>query len=196
MVLRYIGGRQWLCRCDCGVTRSVWSQNLRGGHTSSCGCVLAAYNTETKTTHGLSRTSEYKTWQTVKQRCRNSNAPNYDRYGGAGITISDDWFNSFHVFIKQMGRKPSPLHSIDRIDGARGYETGNCRWATHREQNNNRKTSRLIEFRGVTKTLAQWARETGIVAATIALRLNRGWPPEKALTKLAWTAKHSQTPAK
>jgi hypothetical protein len=186
MVLRYLGKSYWLCRCDCGNEHKVFTGSF--GKTHSCGCDRSRFTTEAKTTHGLYGTPEYKTWAGMKRRCLNKNEKAYERYGGAGVTISQRWSDSFEAFIADMGQKPSPTHTIDRIDNKLGYEPGNCRWVTTAEQNRNKRNNRHITFNGATKTLTEWAREYRIHHALLAYRLNHGWSVERALTHKHQTA--------
>jgi hypothetical protein len=126
---------------------------------------------------------EYAVWQTMKARCHNPNNGKYKNYGGRGISIAPEWLN-FGQFIADMGRRPSDSHTIERIDNDGNYAPENCRWATHKEQANNRrlrKTSRFITIDGVTKTLSQWARHTGISVITISGRLRKGWTYKEAV---------------
>jgi hypothetical protein len=104
---------------------------------------------------------EHDAWRGMLARCRNPRHPSYKNYGGRGITACERW-NSFENFLDDMGKRPSPKHSLDRIDNNGNYEPGNCRWATRREQANNTRMNRFVTFDGRTMTLAQWARETGI----------------------------------
>lgn len=128
------------------------------------------------------RRPEYNTWCNMLQRCRTS-SPAYSLYGGRGISVCERWVNSFDDFVSDMGRRPAGA-SIERIDNNRGYEPSNCKWATKQEQANNRRSNRLIEHGGQTKTLAQWAAALGMQQQTLHARLNRsGWPTEHALTR-------------
>jgi hypothetical protein len=112
------------------------------------------------------------------ERCTNPNHRGYPRYGGRGITVCERWKLSFSKFLEDMGRKPSPLHTIDRIDNDRGYGPGNCRWATGAEQNRNRcSTLRL----SVDMCAEDWGRALATKASTIEDRLRRGWAPKEAL---------------
>ena len=126
----------WLCRCECGKLVSVVGAHLRRGNTRSCGCLnmesLRARKRHGKRVGGHHRV--YRIWNAMKQRCHNPNQPHYERYGGRGIAVCDEWRNSFDAFYEHMGDPPTPEHSIDRIDGTQGYAPGNCRWATRIEQ--------------------------------------------------------------
>lgn len=132
--------------------------------------------------HGMSQTKEYKVWQSIKQRCTNPKATHYDRYGGRGITMCDEWMNSFIAFYEHVGSKPSPSHEIDRIENHLGYEPGNVRWSTHKQQMNNNSRNRHLTYRGKTYNIMQWSEKTGIHHNTIQRRLNLGWSHEKILT--------------
>lgn len=134
--------------------------------------------------HGGAGSLEYNTWLNIKARCHNQNHPRYPEWGGRGIRVCDSWRNSFPAFLKDMGPRPSDKHSIDRIDGSRGYEPGNCRWATRREQAENRPSfNNLITFNGKTQSLTAWSREVGISRESLRSRMESGWPVERALTE-------------
>lgn len=126
--------------------------------------------------------SEYSIWMNMRARCNNPRNGSYDKYGGRGITVCERWQADFLNFLQDMGRRPSTDHSIDRIDNDGDYEPGNCRWATRKEQCRNRRSSRRIGFCGETKTMAEWAEETGLPTNVIFWRLQRGWTVERALT--------------
>jgi hypothetical protein len=135
------------------------------------------------TTHGKTHTPEHKAWIAMIGRCYETSNTSYPRYGGRGIGVCDRWRYSFESFLSDLGPKPSPKHSLDRIDNTRGYEVGNVRWATAHEQANNRSSNRMIEWRGETKTMAEWARETGTPWYMIQKRLRVGWPIGRAMTE-------------
>lgn len=164
----------WRCRCECGEETLAMGGNLRSGHTRSCGCLHGER-------HGRSKTREWNAWVDIRKRCENANYKDYDRYGGRGITVCDRW-QSFKGFFEDMGDCPAS-HTIERIDNDIGYGPDNCRWATRKEQANNRCSSRWVEFNGERKTLMQWAESTGIGRSTIAARLDSGRSASEALKK-------------
>lgn len=132
-------------------------------------------------THGMYGTPIYRTWVRMKQRCQNPNSKFYKWYGSRGITVSKDW-QKFENFYRDMGDKPTPKHSLDRINNDKGYSKENCRWATMAEQGSNRRDNVNITFKGVTKNIAAWAKDLGIKHESMRKRL-RKWPLEKALTQ-------------
>ncbi len=125
------------------------------------------------------------------QRCLNPRSKAYSRYGGRGITVCDRWRKGgFRVFIADMGPRPSLRYSIDRVNNDGNYEPGNCRWATKKEQNRNRRDNRVIEFRGQRRSVAEWGEVTGLGESCVRLRLNRGWSVERSLTAPADNGLH------
>lgn len=130
------GLNYWTCRCSCGNTKVVQQSHLRSGTTKGCGCQ--------KGTHRLSHTSEYHIWQTMKARCGNPNNRKYKDYGERGIRVCDRWLKSFETFFRDIGAKPFPDHSIDRINNDGDYEPSNCRWASRTQQARNTRRTKNI----------------------------------------------------
>lgn len=133
----------WNCQCKCGEIKSIPYNSLSSGNTKSCGCLQKELLKERMTTHGYTGSSEYSTWQHMVGRCNNPKEAGYEMYGEVGITVCNEWLK-FENFIKDMGDKPTAEHTIDRIDGTKGYYKENCRWASKIEQNNNLKSNRIV----------------------------------------------------
>lgn len=181
------GRVHWVCRCECGSTVTVASNNLRNGHTKSCGCHKSAKWAEIITTHGLSRKhpDEYKIWKGMRSRCYDTGHKNYGRYGGRGVTVDDTW-EDFDVFFKDMGPRPGPGYSVERKDNDGPYASGNCMWATRKVQANNRRSNCIVYVFGEKLTLSQavqkYSSPLGIKYGTVQARLARGRSVEDALT--------------
>jgi hypothetical protein len=126
----------WLCECLCGKRSVISGARLRGGLTKSCGC--------TKTSHGMTNTPTYKTWQSIWQRCSNKNDDHFERYGGRGISVCDEWAD-YEVFLSDMGVRPSGK-TIDRVNNDMGYSKENCRWASPKQQTRNSTVTVLDEL--------------------------------------------------
>lgn len=131
--------------------------------------------------HGLTHTPEWEVWRRMRQRCSLKTRKDFPRYGGRGISVCKRWMR-FENFLKDMGARPSPKHSIERKDNNGNYEPSNCVWALPVEQANNRRSSRILEFGQQRLTISQWARRLGMGHDTLSRRLKLGWPVEKALT--------------
>lgn len=173
----------YLCVCDCGEQKTIRQAELYSGKTKSCGCLMRERTSQANTKHGMFGTPVYSAWSSAIARCHNVNDKDYPKYGGRGITVCDRWRESFENFYADMGDKPSPQHSIDRVDNSLGYSSDNCRWATHTTQNNNRRSNQLLTYNGETKTAAEWSRQTGIKYTTLLRRMDKGWPAEDVLFK-------------
>ena len=124
---------------------------------------------------------EYVAWKAMIARCERPGSISYRYYGGRGIRVCAKWKRSFEAFLEDVGLKPSPAHSIDRINNEGHYEPGNVRWATRREQRRNLRSNRWLTIRGVTQCLADWATEAGISRRCLYHRLKRGWPMDELL---------------
>lgn len=181
---KYAGNCRWHCTCACGTERKVATGDLVHGKTKSCGCMRASAIAKAKTKHGGSASTEYRIWASMKARCINVRNKRFARYGGRGIAVHADWMNDFSKFLADMGCRPSPLHTIERIDNNRNYEPGNCRWATKKEQALNTSRNRRIVVGGREATLGEWAGVTAVKRETIARRLNAGWSPERAIAEV------------
>ena len=136
---------KYLCRCDCGNTTFAYANQLKFGHKISCGCLIGISHT----THGLTKTKEYRTWKGIKGRCYRKNQKDYSRYGAKGIKVCDRWINSFENFFEDMGKAPSPRHQIDRIDNTGDYSPTNCKWSTPRENACNKCRSKIWHIKGL-----------------------------------------------
>ncbi len=176
--------RRVLCRCDCGTVREFLRYNLRNGNTQSCGCLMRERTSQANSTHGHSRdnktTRVYEAWCHLLQRCTNPKDRAFADYGGRGITVCSRWSESFENFLADMG-EPPPNTSIDRIDNGKGYEPGNCRWATQTQQTRNARSNRLLTCYGKTQCAAAWAEQLGISPPVLYQRLHSGWSDERAL---------------
>lgn len=184
-----LGGRRRRyveCSCSCGTQHfRVVLESLQAGLTRSCGCLKRELSKVRFTTHGqgssAERTPEYNAWKLIHQRCNNPKNPKYKDYGGRGIRVSAAW-DTFAQFFKDMGKRPSARHSIDRFPDTNGnYEPGNCRWATPAEQTRNKRNNIWVEMRGRRMILKDWAKELGIDYKLAHARIRKGWDPMKAL---------------
>lgn len=132
----------WKCRClRDGNEVVVYAHNLLRGTSTSCGCVRREYMSNSRKTHGQSRGATYRSWHSMIERCTRKSHPGFHRYGGRGITVCDEWLNSFEAFLRDMGERPGPRMTLDRYPNNDGnYEPGNCRWATWKEQARNKSS--------------------------------------------------------
>lgn len=173
----------WRCRCKCGNEKIIRGQCLLSGESKSCGCLARELSSIRNSTHKGRKTKLYHVWIDMKQRCTNTNQPDYPNWGGRGITVCDEWMNSFESFRGWALKSgyDSKL-SIDRIDVNGNYEPSNCRWITVKEQNSNRRSNKRIEYNGESRTLTQWSEILGGNRNLVGERLKSGWSIEKTLT--------------
>jgi len=167
------------CKCDCGAMCERRALELVRGDTVSCGCQMLKGRPPV---HGHANPYDkaYATWNRMRSRCENPKVGCYADYGGRGISVCDRW-KSFEHFYADMG-DPPPGMSLDRFPDVNGnYEPGNVRWATPKEQANNRRSSRFLEFQGERLTISQWANRLGVSVQTLWNRVNREWPIERIL---------------
>jgi hypothetical protein len=185
-VVEYVPGGRWLRRCACGTEKPVLSAYLRKGLSGGCGCKRGAKISAGKVVHGhalsSARTPEYQAWAAMRGRCKYPSCDRYPHYGGRGIKVCDRWEDSFQAFLDDVGPKPSPSHSLDRIDVNGNYEPGNVRWATPKQQMLNKRTTVRVTIDGETKTLVEWLSIYGLTRVQYQDRIRCGWSPEKAIT--------------
>jgi len=152
---------RWLCQCTCGNTTIVTTGRLKGHSTRSCGCLqeesrrIGSFSQK----HGKSYTPEYRIFHGLKQRCTNPNDKNYPSYGGRGITVAWD---TFEAFYNDIGPRPGPKYTIERINNDGPYSRDNCIWATRETQNRNKRDTIKIPYNGSTYTLKELAALQGI----------------------------------
>lgn len=172
------GQARWLCRCECGTERELPGQSLRSGRSMSCGCYKAESAGSRSRTHGMSKTVEYHCWGNMVSRATSTVRPDAALYSLRGITVCDRWRHSFEAFLADMGHRPSPQHSLDRINNDRGYEPDNCRWALPVVQQNNKRNNPVFLYSGKAVTVPQAWRIAGQVVSlsVVYSRLKRGWP--------------------
>jgi len=170
----------WKCQCKCGNFCEASLNVLMYGGKKSCGCLPKGFFK----THGMSVNSpEYRAWVSMKSRCYDPNFVDFERYGGRGIKVCDEWRDSFENFYADMGPRPSKEHSLDRYPNNDGdYSPINCRWATSIQQHRNKSSNRLLTLNGVTKCMSEWAECLGVSKHVIYMRLKKGWSLEQALT--------------
>lgn len=175
-------GILWLCRCECGNEVNVLAYNLKNGHTKSCGCFQSEARSKTHSTHMESKSRLYRIWRHIKSRCLNPNVCHYRYYGGRGISICQEWLNSYEEFAKwALSNGYSEGLSIDRIDVNGNYEPSNCRWTNAKVQANNKTNNRLIEYNGESHSLSEWSNILGISRLTISKRIDDyGWSIKRA----------------
>lgn len=185
----------YLCRCDCGKEVVVCASSLTRGTTKSCGCLthekIIEFNKRTKVKHGFRKTRLYREWQSMKGRCAYPSVNGYERYGGRGITVCDEWKNSFESFKNwALSNGYTDELSLDRIDVNGNYCPKNCRWATDIEQRRNTRSNHVVTYHGETHCLAEWAEILGVSKNILYKRIScSGWSIERAFTEPVHTEK-------
>ena len=177
----------WRCKCDCGISVTIFGGNLSRGASTSCGCRRVEVSREKVITHNDSGSELHQLWKSIRSRCRNPKSPSYKNYGGRGIALSEvfDSYIGFRAYVlESLGPRPTPQHSIDRVDNSKGYEPGNLRWATAKEQANNRRSNVAVTLFGVPYRMVEVCEIFGLPYRLVMERVNRnGWPLAKALTE-------------
>lgn len=164
----------WRVRCGCGAEASVRADSLTGGGSTRCArCQKSAISR----THGATGTPTWKTWHAMRMRCLSPSAADYPRYGGRGIRVCAAW-GSYERFLADMGERPSGM-TLDRIDPDGDYSPDNCRWATVKEQNRNRRRTVFLEANGQRKSLSEWAEQLGFSHIALYKRYAAGWSDEE-----------------
>lgn len=165
----------WLCECFCGNRFIESGTRIRNGSKKSCGCLRKKKTSERNTTHNKSQTRLYRIWCNMKARCNNSNNPAFDRYGGRGIKVCDEWNKSFNEFYKwaKISGYTNEL-TIERVDNDGNYEPDNCKCANYSIQGRNKRNNALSEYKGKLRTRAEIAELTGLSYGTIRRREQSG----------------------
>jgi hypothetical protein len=173
----------WLCRCTCGREVTKRGDRLHGGQTKSCDKHEHRWKPPRVDIVGLTTCYrvEYKIWQHMRARCENKKHDKYRIYGKLGVQVCERW-KKFQNFLDDMGRRPSPKHSLDRHPDCRGnYEPGNCRWATRKEQARNTRNNVYVEYQGTRMLLVELVEKFGLSRSTVKARLKKGWLLEDAI---------------
>lgn len=188
-----VEGTRATYRCDCGHVASADLSHLRRYPNGTCRRCASRVTSSTKITHGHTRavdgrprrTPEYAAWESMLQRCRDPEHAGYKRYGGRGIAVAEEWIGvaGFARFLAHIGPRPSRGFSIDRKKNSLGYEPGNVRWATRKEQQRNRDCNRLVTAHGKTLCVAEWAERLACAPSAIHDRLDDGWSEEDAVMR-------------
>jgi hypothetical protein len=184
---------KWRCRCDCGAEKVIFGGALRQGLTRSCGCYMRERSRERmsplarKGTHHRSRTPEYGVWSGIKGRCLNPRSRSFGDYGARGVYVAARWvegvdgLSGFECFIADMGERPTPTSTIDRIDPTGPYSPANCRWVEKASQNRNKRNTVRVEFAGEEIDLRTLCERHGVPYGRARDRLRRGWTVADAI---------------
>lgn len=176
-----------ICRCDCGNLVAPVASNMKRGTSTSCGCYRKEVHPMmvaiTSTKHGLSRHRLYATWTGMHNRCYDETHIHFASYGGRGIFVCERW-HDVKSFVLDMAPSHKSGLQLDRIDNDGPYSPENCRWASAGEQGVNKRTNKLVTFKGKTQPLCSWSRELNIPTSRLSRRLSKGWPLEQVFNPL------------
>lgn len=176
------GRARWNCICDCGNATIVAARNLKSGSVKSCGCMSSRLQPTTKT-HGDSTTKLYEKWCSMMNRCNNPNHPHYKDYGGRGIKVCEEWHNYSNFKKWVLNTRDNENLTIDRIDVNGDYCPENCRWATAKEQANNRRSNLIYVYNGESHNLNEWCEILGLNYYNVHNRIYKlKWTFEKAIS--------------
>lgn len=175
----------WRCACECGSESIATTSNLRKGTSQSCGCLQKELASARTKTHGMSHTKLFIKWQSMNRRCNDPRCNSYKNYGARGISVCNEWRDSFEAFYKHVSILPNygeKGYTLDRENNDGHYEPGNVKWSTAIEQHRNTRRNIMLTFDGRTLCLAEWANIIGISTAALHKRLKKGWGVDKALS--------------
>jgi len=179
--------RHWICQCSCGAIKEISKYAVSYGGTTSCGCFRSENSRTINLKHGMSRTIEHCSWKRMIARCYKPGDPVYKHYGGRGITVCEEWRESFSRFLADVGpRPPNPpgrkrFYSLDRIDNNGNYEPGNVKWSTPKQQSRNTRRNRPVVIGGEVRFLMDVCIEYGVSYLMVRSRLASGYSLEEAL---------------
>lgn len=178
------GWRQ-VCLCDCGNKILTYGYRLKSGHTRSCGCLKDETAGKHSLIHGATvgrkRTPEHRSWSKAIGRCHCVTDNAYGKYGGRGIKVCERWLKSFKAFLDDMGKRPGPDYSLDRIDVNGDYCPENCRWATKKQQALNKRITKALGYQGIVRPLQEWSEILGFSVSKARYLMIKGVPDEEIL---------------
>lgn len=180
------GKTRWNCFCDCQIEVVCAASDLTSGHTTSCGCVHSEQIAERNVSniqHGMCNSGLYRTWAAMKSRCTDINQPAYKDYGGRGITVCPEWLENFESFKNDMESSYQEGLTLDRKNNNEGYCKNNCRWATRKEQQRNRRNNVWINTPLGRMVASEAAERFRLSRNVIYQRIRKGWPEERLLEK-------------
>lgn len=172
----------WRFKCDCGNEIIATRNSVLRGKQQSCGCLKKDVNKSRFTKHGMSKSKIYQVWWQMLARCGHKNKPQHKNYGGRGIRVDERWLD-FNSFYEDFGKNRKSGMTIERIDNNGPYGPGNCRWATNKEQQRNKRKTIHVKMNRVSKSLIEWCEEFKISPQVVRYRLRTGWPVHKLFTE-------------